>query len=127
MRYERNLKLLPLANNLRKQMTKEERHLWYDFLRYCKPRFRRQEVIGNYIVDFFCYDAALALELDGSQHYDTQGVCKDAQRDEYLRSIGIAVLRFPNSDVIQNFSDVCEEIVRYLEDKGIHLSVSLPG
>jgi len=66
----RNNGLLSNAGVLRRDMTKEERHLWYDCLRYCKPRFRRQEIIGNYIADFFCYEARLAIELDGSQHYE---------------------------------------------------------
>ena len=70
MRYPRNANILQNARNLRKNMTAQERHLWYDFLRYCTPRFRRQELLGDYIVDFFCYDARLIIELDGSQHYE---------------------------------------------------------
>ena len=66
----RNKQLLPNAKVLRKNMTKEERHLWYDCLRFCKPRFRRQEIIGNYIADFFCQKAGLVVELDGAQHYE---------------------------------------------------------
>ena len=54
------------SQELRRQMTKEERHLWYDFLRYCTPRFRRQEIIGSYIADFYCHQAKLVIELDGS-------------------------------------------------------------
>ena len=62
----RNKNLTDYARELRKNMTKEERHLWYDFLRYCTPRFRRQEIIGSYIADFYCHQAKLVIELDGS-------------------------------------------------------------
>ena len=65
-----NKKLLPFAKELRKHMTKEEKHLWYDFLRTYPLRFMRQKTIGRYIVDFYCAEAKIVIELDGSQHYD---------------------------------------------------------
>ena len=110
MKYPRNQNLLPFARELRKNMTKEERRLWFQCLRYVTPRFRRQEIIGNYIIDFFCYESALAIELDGSQHYDEQIAEEDEARTQYLRSLGITVLRFSNLDVLQNFPGVCEQI-----------------
>lgn len=84
MNRPRNRNLLQKARNLRKGMTKEERHLWYDFLRYCSPRFRRQEIIGNYIADFYCHEAQLVLELDGSQHLDSKAIEYDARRTSYF-------------------------------------------
>ena len=90
----RNKHLTPLARNLRKHMTKEERRLWFDFLRYCSPRFRRQEIIGNYIADFYCSKARLVIELDGSQHTANKHAVYDAERTDYFHSLNIAVLRY---------------------------------
>ena len=66
--YKHNPKLTPNARELRKNMTKEEKQLWYNYLRKCKVRFLRQKVIDNYIVDFYCSKLNLVIELDGSQH-----------------------------------------------------------
>ena len=98
------------AQVLRKQMTKEERHLWYDFLKSLPIMVHRQKVIGNYIVDFYIAEAKLVIELDGLQHFETEGKQADAVRDEYLRSLGLTVLRYANSDVNSNFNGVCEDI-----------------
>ena len=111
MKHPRNIKLINAARMLRKNMTKEERHLWYDFLRYCKPRFRRQEIIGSYIADFFCEEAKLIIELDGSQHYATEGIEKDNARSAYFHAVGLKVLRFSNRDVNLKFDSVCQAIV----------------
>lgn len=103
------------ARTLRKNMTKEERHLWYDFLRDYPVRFLRQKVIDNYIVDFYCSKAMLIIELDGSQHYDGSGPVKDQVRTDRLQSRNLAVIRIPNNEVMRNFSGVCDyidEIVR---------------
>ena len=91
-------------------MTKEERHLWYDFLKTLPMMVHRQKVIGNYIVDFYIAEAKLVIELDGSQHFEAEGQQTDAVRDEYLRSLGLTVLRYANSDVNRNFNGVCEDI-----------------
>ena len=91
-------------------MTKEENLLWYPFLRRCPCQFRRQYVIGNYIVDFYCHRAKLAVELDGSQHYTPEEVEKDARRTRYLESLGLQVLRFSNLDVLRRFRVGCEAI-----------------
>jgi len=107
---ERNEKLTENARNLRKQMTKEEAHLWYQFLCRYKPRFHRQYVIGNYIADFYCHKAELVAELDGSQHCDPGKLEHDQRRTEYLRSQGLEVLRFSNLDVTRQFRSVCEAI-----------------
>ena len=91
-------------------MTKEERHLWYDFLRDYPVRFLRQKVIGNYIVDFYCSKAKLVVELDGSQHYEPAGQLKDVIRTERIESWNLKVIRIPNNAVNQNFRGVCEYI-----------------
>ena len=108
--HPRNDNLLQNARNLRRNMTKEERHLWLDFLKRYPVRFRRQEIIGNFIVDFYCSSAALVVELDGSQHYEDHGKACDEERTRYLESCGLKVLRFSNLDIWRNFRGVCEQI-----------------
>ena len=98
------------ARELRRNMTKEERHLWYDYLRGYPVRFMRQRPIDCYILDFYCADALLAVELDGSQHFEEAGENYDAMRTEVLNALGIAVLRIPNNEVTRNFAGVCEMI-----------------
>lgn len=102
------------AQQLRKTMTKEERHLWYDFLKSLPVTFNRQKVIGGYIADFYCAAANLVIELDGSQHYEAEGKAKDIERDSYFNSLGITVLRYPNIDIHRNFKGVCEDILQRL-------------
>ena len=91
-------------------MTKEEAHLWYQFLCRHPQRFRRQYIIGNYIVGFYCHQAKLVVELDGSQHCDPGTAEYDRKRTDYLRSQGLEVLRFSNLDVMRQFRRVCEAI-----------------
>lgn len=110
----KNPALTELARNLRKNMTRHERHLWYDFLKHLPVMVHRQKVIGSYIVDFYIAERKLAIELDGSQHYDLPGKHADAQRDAYLREQGITVLRYSNSDVDRNFESVCTDILVHL-------------
>ena len=96
-------------------MTKEERHLWYDFLKGLPVTVHRQKVIGHYIVDFYCAEGKLVIELDGSQHYEDQGKENDVLRDVYLRSLGLTVLRYSNLDVQRNFDGVCQDILQHLK------------
>ena len=110
MQYKHNKKLVPNAKQLRKEMTKEERHLWYDFLRDYPVRFLRQKVLGNYIVDFYCAKAKLVVELDGSQHFVDGNIEKDARRTEFLENYGLTIIRIPNNEVNSNFRGVCEYI-----------------
>ena len=110
MDYKHNKTLVPNARNLRKNMTKEERHLWYDFLRSYPVKFLRQKPIGNYIVDFYCAAAKLVIELDGSQHYEPENILKDAIRTARLEEFDLQILRIPNNAVTRNFSGVCEYI-----------------
>ena len=98
------------SQRLRKNMTKEERHLWFDFLKLLPVTVNRQKVIGSYIVDFYCAKAKLIVELDGSQHYEEKGMEYDAERTAFLEQYGIRVLRIPNNEVNKNLSGVCEYI-----------------
>ena len=79
MQSKHNKQLVPFAKQLRKEMTKEERHLWYDFLRTYPVRFSRQKVLGKYIADFYSAEAKLVIELEGSQHYEDINAEKDAE------------------------------------------------
>ena len=110
MQSKYNKELTPLAKQLRREMTKEERHLWYDFLRTHPVRFSRQKVLGRYIVDFYSAKAKLVIELDGSQHYGAEQVAKDAERTAFLNGYGLQVIRIPNHEVSENFEGVCAYI-----------------
>lgn len=105
-----NKKLTSLAQNLRKQITKEEQQLWYRYLREYPIQCRRQVTCGQYILDFYCAKAKLAIELDGSQHYEPEAVKEDTVRTQYLESLGVMVLRFPNNAIWDNLNGVCEQI-----------------
>ena len=105
-----NKNLIPAAKKLRNEMTKEERHLWYDYLKSYPVRFSRQKVLGKYIADFYCAQAKLVLELDGSQHFETPNLQKDEQRTDFLKGYGLTVVRIPNNEVNENFDGVCEYI-----------------
>ena len=113
----KNKELKPNAQSLRKNMTREERHLWYDFLKPYPIQFNRQKVIGNYIVDFYCDQAKMVVELDGSQHYEEQVQQYDAVRTAFLSGLGLNVLRFTNMDVQRNFQGVCEQIDRAVKER----------
>ena len=91
-------------------MTKEERRLWYEYLRKHPYRFRRQVAVGRYILDFYCAAARLAVELDGSQHYASSNQKYDQMRTDSLAELGIQVIRFSNTDVLQNLRGVCQTI-----------------
>ena len=102
-----NNKIVPFAKELRKNMTKEERHLWYDFLRNYPIKFTRQKVLGKYIADFYCAKANIVIELDSSQHYENDGLVNDEKRTTYLEQYEIKVIRISNLDVLKNFEGVC--------------------
>ena len=119
MERKHNIKLTGNAQALRKNMTKEERHLWYDFLRPYPVRFLRQKVIDHYIVDFYCHEARLIIELDGSQHYEQEGLLKDKIRTEKIESRNLTVIRIPNNEINQNFRGVCEYIDLWVK-KSLH-------
>ena len=100
------------AQQLRRDMTKEERHLWCDFLKTYPVQFKRQYSIGAYIVDFYCYQAALVVELDGAQHCDPAALLYDEKRTQFLNRHGLYVLRISNLDIMREFAGVCELIDR---------------
>ena len=110
-------KLIVRAKQLRKDATKQEKHLWYDYLRDYPFRFQRQKSIGNYIVDFYCHKVGLVVELDGSQHYEEDAMQYDTKRTEYLNALGLTVLRILNIDIDRNFEGVCMEI-----DKTVYMA-----
>ena len=110
MQSKHNKQLVPFAKQLRKEMTKEERHLWYDFLKTYPVRFSRQKVLGKYIADFYSAQAKIVIELDGSQHYEDSNTKKDAERTAFLEGYGLTVIRIPNHEVSRNFRGVCEYI-----------------
>ncbi len=99
------------AKNLRKNMTKEERHLWYDFLKDLPVTVNRQKVMGIYIADFYIASLKIIIEIDGSQHYEKEAKEMDAKRDKYFNELGITVLRYSNRDINQNFRGVCEDVL----------------
>lgn len=117
MYLQKDKRLTSLAKNMRRQMTKEECHLWFDFLRMYPERFLRQKIIDNYIVDFYCAKAKLAIEVDGSQHYETEGIQKDEERSRVIERYGIEILRFTNLDIWNNFSAVKSCIHQKVTDR----------
>ena len=110
MNKKHNPNLTGHSQRLRREMTQEERHLWYDFLKGLPVTFHRQKVIGQYIVDFYCASAKLVIELDGSQHFDAEGIAADAARDKYLNELGLIVRRYSNAEINQDFESVCLDI-----------------
>ncbi len=106
---------VPLARELRTNMTKYERLLWYRFLRTCPLRFQRQKPIGRYIVDFYCAKAKLVIELDGSGHFEEELEAYDKKRTEYLQHMGLQELRYTNLQIAREFQNVCEYIYKHIE------------
>ena len=119
MAYPSNLNLKGNAQKLRREMTKQESHLWYDFLRHLSLNVKRQKVFGNYIVDFYCSKAKTVIELDGSQHYEDAAQAYDQKRDAYLSSLGLHILRYTNLDINRNFQGVCNHILAELSEKAM--------
>jgi len=114
---KKNNKLLNVARILRRNMTRQEKHLWYDFLRYYPVKIYKQRIIDDFIADFYCHSARLVIELDGSQHYTNQGKAHDEARTEILERYGIYVLRFSNKDVDDNFEGVCFTIDKVINER----------
>lgn len=110
MQRKHNKAIVPVAKMLRNNMTKEEKHFWYDFLKSYPVRFSRQKVLGKYIVDFYSAEAKLIIELDGSGHYTEEGMNYDGERTAFLEQYGLKVIRIPNIEINQNFEGVCEYI-----------------
>ncbi len=117
MQIPKNNAKLSTARALRRNMTPQERHLWYDFLRYYPVKVYKQRIIGQYIVDFYCAGAKLVIEVDGSQHYEDQEREKDHMRTAYLESLGLTVVRYSNADINVRFQAVCEDIDRITRER----------
>lgn len=105
-----NSKLTSNAQELRRNMTPEEKHLWYDFLKKLPVTVNRQKTIGNYIADFYIASSKIVIELDGAQHYEEEYIGKDKKRDKYFESLGLKVLRYTNRQINREFDKVCLDI-----------------
>ncbi|MCL2486564.1 MAG: endonuclease domain-containing protein [Oscillospiraceae bacterium] len=116
MSLEYNKELIPRAKELRRNMTQQEKRLWYDFLSKYPVRFQRQKTIGNFIADFYCHQAKLIIEIDGSQHYTDNGMVYDRERTAILNGFGLRVIRFSNNDIDKKFDDVCNTINEVVSD-----------
>ncbi|MBQ2795313.1 MAG: endonuclease domain-containing protein [Oscillospiraceae bacterium] len=113
----RNIDLVNTAKELRRNMTFEEKTLWYRFLSSYPIRFKRQKTIGNYIVDFYCDKAKLVVEIDGAQHYKPDAKEYDKRRTEYFESLGLSVIRFLNSDIDVRFEETCNYIDKIVKSR----------
>ena len=112
-----NKALKPYAQKLRREMTPEEKHLWYQFLKPQGIKAKRQQFINTYIVDFYIPSAGIVIEIDGSQHYEQEARARDDERDAALERLGLLVLRYSNSDINQRFRDVCMDILLHVEQR----------
>ena len=112
-----NNELLESAKSLRKSMTKQEKHLWYDFLSKYPVKIYRQRIIDGFIADFYCHKARLVIEIDGSQHYTPEGKEYDKFRSGILNQRGLHVIRFTNTDVDKNFDGVCFMIDKAIKER----------
>ena len=121
MEAPKNHTLKNTARNLRKEMTREEKHLWYDFLKKLPLTVNRQKQLDRFIVDFLISKASVVIEVDGAQHFTEEGRLEDAQRDRLLNERGFTVLRYSNLDVKTDFEGVCTDILRALSEKGIRI------
>lgn len=110
MKLPKDNRQLENARRLRREMTPHERKLWYLFLRKYPVKIYKQRIIGGFIVDFYCAPARLVIELDGSQHYEGQGLAYDSERSDFLKAQGLEILRFSNREIDREFDGVCEEI-----------------
>ena len=110
-------KNLPYAKQLRKELTPQEKKLWYGFLRRFPYRVQRQKCIGSYIADFYCHAAKLVIELDGAQHYSEEGREYDSNRTKALEEQNISVIRFTNHDIDTNMEGVCRMIKMTIEQR----------
>ena len=111
----KNFRMLETARKLRCEMTPQETKLWYRFLRSYPVKIYKQRIIESFIVDFYCADARLVIEIDGSQHYTEQGKEYDEQRTAILEQYGVQVLRFTNLDVDRHLDAVCAQIDSTIE------------
>ena len=114
---KKNNKLLDIARILRQNMTPQEKHLWYDYLQHYPIKIYKQRIIDNFVADFYCHQAKLVIELDGSGHYSQEGKEYDTARTEGLERYGLSVIRFSNRDIDNNFEGVCYMIDKTIREK----------
>ncbi len=107
---------IPRARDLRKNMTDEERKLWLYCLKDLPVKFRKQKPIGNYIVDYYCSEIGVVIEIDGSQHFEQDGMSYDKKRDEYLSGLVLSVVRIPNNNIRFDFVAVRELIYNVVSE-----------
>lgn len=107
------------AKQMRREMTRAEKKLWFEFLKDITPRFLRQRVIDNFIVDFYCSELSLVIELDGDSHYEDWAQEYDEERTEILEWYGLTIIRFTNDEAYHNFEGVCEKIIEIYNNKKI--------
>lgn len=113
---KKNNQMLGRAKELRREMTPQERKLWYGFLRKYPVKIYKQRIIDSFIVDFYCASAKLAIEVDGSQHYTEEGLAYDAERAKCFEKYGLKVIRFSNQEIDREFQNVCTEIDRNIRE-----------
>ena len=113
---------LEAARRLRRDMTPHERKLWYLFLQKYPAKIYKQRIIDKFIVDFYCASAKLVIEIDGSQHYEEQGMAYDAERTAILESYGLKVVRYSNREIDREFREVCDDIDRTIRERQADLS-----
>ena len=107
IKVKKNNNLLGNARELRRDMTPQEKHLWYDFLQHYPVKIYKQRIIDNYIADFYCHKAKLVIELDGAHHFTSEGRSYDDVRTATLERYGLYVLRFSNNEIDNKFNSVC--------------------
>ena len=113
----KNGELLDIAKILRRNMTQQEKHLWYDFLQHYPEKIYKQRIIDNFVADFYCHKARLIIELDGAQHYTPEGRAYDEDRTKALEKYGLQVLRFSNKDIETKFEGVCYVIDKTIKER----------
>ena len=110
-----------MQKHCEKNMTPEERKLWHLFLKKYPVRFLRQKVIDQFIVDFYCHQAKLIIEIDGSQHFEPTATLKDNIRTHIMEKRNLQVIRIPNHEIHRNFYGVCEYIDYFVKKRIITL------
>ena len=113
----KNGDMLPRARELRREMTPQEKKLWYQFLRHYPVKIYKQRIIESFIADFYCSRAQLVIELDGAQHTTEQNLLYDRERSSVFSQYGLEVLRFSNHEVDFQFESVCERIHQVIQSR----------
>jgi len=102
--------LIPRAREMRSNMPEPEKRMWYQCLKLLPHRFRRQRPFGPYIVDFYCANLKLIIEIDGDSHATADAIAYDMERTAFLEGLGLRVIRFSNDEVMNNIDGVFEKL-----------------